>query len=223
MRPSTLTAAYLVVAEALLHCDDRDDVLVGGLQARLADDAPEIAACMRAFLESPASRSADEYVQTLELSPPCPLYLGAYLFEEPTSCRGVGISGRNEFMIELRGIYGHFGLGLGARELPDFVPLVADFLAISLERQELDRIGLRRMVIEQYVRPALGPMLERLIKHESIYARVLEAFRLALDADVAGLVATSAWSPPGGGATRRRSLPVARDGARSIRGKGVSR
>jgi nitrate reductase delta subunit len=134
-------------------------------------------------------------VRTIELSPPCPLYLGAHLFDEPTTCRNVGSSPRNGYMVELAAIYRHFGLELGARELPDYVPVVVDFLAASVELDDRDGIGLRRRLLERLVRPALAPLRDGLEKLESPYALLIAALERILELDLARLGDRPAWSP----------------------------
>src|SRR5690606_35699917 len=111
----------------------------------------EMLSLVDAFLASSSATDPDEYLTLLELAPPCPLYLGSYLFEEPNTCRGAGISGRNTYMLELKAIFRHFGLELTGAELADYLPLVAEFLAHSLEHSELDGIGLRRYLLERHV------------------------------------------------------------------------
>jgi nitrate reductase delta subunit len=140
----------------------------------------------------------DEYTQTLELAPPVPLYFGAYVFEEPSSCRGAGASGRNGYMIELGALYEHYGLGLAAheRELPDYVPAIVEFLALSLELPERDGIGLRRRLVEKYVQPGIAPLRKALQKYESVYDVLMEALEIALAEDLERLSEDPVWIPP---------------------------
>lgn len=215
--PATwLPSCYRLVAELLLHPEDRDASRVDGLLERLEDAPPEVAGPIGEFLAHPAAHAPDEYVQTLELAPPCPLYLGGYLFDEPTTCRGAGTSGRNAYMLELTGIYRHFGFELSARELPDYLPVMADFLWISLEHRARDRLGLRRRFVEQYVRPALAPLREKLDEYQSPYARLVTALQSAVDADLHAMGEEPAWRPPEPRTEARgRRLPVLDDAASS--------
>lgn len=174
-------AGYRIVAELFLYPDERDmapvaawrDALAGAPEARLLD----------AFLAHERAFDPEEYLDVLELAPPCPLYLGAYLFEEPASCRGAGMSGRNAYMLELKATYRHFGLEPDAGEMADFLPLLAEFLAMTTEDAANDAAGVRLRLLERMVAPALPEMRERLERYESPYAEVIDflAFLVADD------------------------------------------
>lgn len=196
MQGEWLSATYRLIGELLLHPDDRDVRRLNGLLRRFRQESLDELEPVREFLTHPGSSSKDEYVQTLELSPPCPLYLGAYLFDEPTTCRGVGVSGRNSYMLELVGVYRHFGFDLSGRELPDYLPALVDFLWISLERGDRDGIGLRRRLVEQYVHPGLKPLRAALAKYRSPYALLIEALERTVDQDIRLMGDAPAWRPP---------------------------
>lgn len=212
MRTSALTVSYEIIAELFLHPDERNESRVVALSRRLADVGSDGGALIKKFLADPGSKSCAEYVQTLELSPPCPLYLGAYLFDEPTSCRGAGTSGRNAYMLELSGLYRHFGFDLTGRELPDYLPAVVEFLGISLEHRARDRIGLRRRFLEHYVLPGLGPLREALAKYHSPYVLLVSALRSTVEEDLRRIGDAPAWEPPAPPPAERSgdrvSLPV---------------
>lgn len=209
MDPNVLTAGYRLIAELLLHPDERDEARIEPHRARLENAPVGVAEAISRFLAHPAAWSPDEYVQTIELAPPCPLYLGAYLFDEPTTCRGAGTSGRNAYMLELRGIYRHFGFDLSGRELSDYLPVVVDFLWISLEHRERDGIGLRRRFVEHYVRPGLSPLHRALTKYRSPYALLVSGLQGAVEEDLRQMEDAPAWKPPAdGSAARGRRLPV---------------
>ena len=208
MDPRWLAPSYQLIAELLLHPDDRNGVRISALLKRLETEPLTELEPVRRFLSDPAASSKDEYVQTVELSPPCPLYLGAYLFDEPTTCRGIGTSGRNAYMLELSGIYRHFGFELSGRELPDYLPAVVEFLGISLKRRARDRIGLRRRLVEGDVRPALPPLREGLLKYQSPYALLVEALESLVAEDIRRMGDAPAWQPPERSPDRGRRLPV---------------
>jgi len=158
----TLKELYTLLSE--LWCNpadvDPDDVkekaysLMDALE-RIDEEAPSKLA---RFLEQ-YPPSEEYYIETFELSPKCPLYLGSYLFDEPKTCAQAGVSERNDYMIDILGIYKHFGLGMVEKELPDFLPLMIEFLAItSTKRGD----GVRRKFIEDYMMPALEPMKKKL-------------------------------------------------------------
>ena len=196
MEKSWISSCYRIIGESLLHPDDRNAESLERRLKSLKSAPPSVQEALAEFMSSPNARSSTEYVTTLELSPPCPLYLGAYLFEEPTTCRDVGMSGRNNFMLELTGIYQHFGFELSGGELPDYLPAVVDFAGVSLEHSERDRIGLRRRFLEKNVRPGLDPLRKKLEKFESPYVLLVQALQETVDADLSQMEGTKAWEPP---------------------------
>lgn len=208
-------AGYRLIAELLLHPCERDEARTWSLVGELDGAPAAVTDEVTRFLEDSRGTAADEYVQTLELSPACPLYLGSYLFDEPTTCRGIGTSGRNRYMLELIAAYGHFGLELAGHELPDHLPTVAEFLALSRERADRDRIGLRRSLLERHVRLALAPLRARLHQYQSPYERLVAALEALVAEDVAAYGDTPAWAPPAppapAPAPDRVRLPVVRD------------
>jgi nitrate reductase delta subunit len=196
MNESWLSPCYQIVGELLLNPQDRDRQSIDSLQSQLGTMPAETRQPIDEFLSHPDAFAEDEYVPTLELSPPCPLYLGTYLFDEPTTCRDVGMSGRNAYMLELTGIYRHFGFDIAGGELADYLPMVVDFLWISLVHAKRDRIGLRRRFLEHYVRPSLEPLSNKLAKYESPYALLVAALRSAVAEDLRQMEDVPAWSPP---------------------------
>ncbi len=214
MERNQLASAYRVISELLLYPEDRDADRIEAEMARLADAPAELCAPLEAFLAAPASLATEEYVATLELAPLAPLYLGSYLFEEPNSCRGAGMSGRNGYMLELANIYRHFGVELAGGELADFAPVVVEFLGISLERGHDDRIGLRRYLVETLLSDGVEALLAALRKCESPYAYVVEALGVALGADVARMAGGPIWRPPA--EDERPPVPAAAAGATMI-------
>lgn len=207
---AALCNVYAAVGELLLPPAQRDRTALQAVIEQHAKRLPAIALKLRPLLDDPAAWSESEYVSTLELSPPCPLYLGAYLFGEPSSCRGAGFSERNGYMMELKRIYEHFGLLLDDQELPDFLPVLAEFLALSVDAtRQRDAWGLRRRLLEQLMLPALKPLVEQLQQYKSVYAAVIEALEAAIRIELQSLANIPAWKPPVMQRTRGRvSLPV---------------
>jgi nitrate reductase delta subunit len=195
MERTHLTTAYSLISELFLYPEDRDTTLVEAGMVRLGAVA-ELREPLEAFLAAPAATSAMEYVATLELAPPVPLYLGSYLYEEPQSCRGAAMSGRNGYMLELANIYRHFGVETTGGEMADFVPIIVEFLGISLERGDRDRIGLRRYLVETLLINGIESLLSALRKYESPYAHLAEALRVALTEDIARMADGPKWQPP---------------------------
>jgi nitrate reductase delta subunit len=194
--PTWLAASYRLIGELLLHPAERDDTTIQQALEIVRAGPASILTPIERFLEKPEAHSADEYVQTVELAPPCPLYLGHYLFDEPESCHSIGLSGRNEYMIELINIYKHFGFEMSNREMSDFLPVMVDFLGISLERPEFDRIGLRGWFLENFLQPGIVPLREKLEKYESPYAMLVESLEAALKEDAASLQDQPVWKRP---------------------------
>lgn len=191
-----LADTYTLIAELLIHPSEREDATIQRMLESVRAGPAAVLAPIERFLDDPVAHSADEYVQTVELAPPCPLYLGHYLFEEPESCQGVGLSGRNEYMIELKNVYKNFGFEMSNKELSDFLPVIVDFLGISLARPEMDRIGLRRWLLENLIVPGIEPMKEKLEKYQSPYALLVESLEAALQTDAEMLADQPAWKPP---------------------------
>ncbi len=214
MDRTQLSTAYSLISEMLLYPEQRDANRIEAGMARLADAPTELRAPLEAFLAAPASLGTEEYVATLELAPLAPLYLGSYLYEEPSSCRGAGMSGRNGYMLELANIYRHFGVELTGGELADFAPVVVEFLGISLERGDEDGIGLRRYLVETLLIDGVESLSSALRKCESPYAHVVEALGVALDADIALMSGGPIWRPPAGDDCPR--VPAAALGAAAI-------
>jgi len=212
MAHSDLTDGYKLIGELLLSPAERDPKRVSTLLESLRETLPEVVSKVTEFLAVPASHSSDEYLQTLELTPPCPLYLGSHLFDEPESCNGVGTSGRNPYMLELKGIYSHFGVEMTGGELPDFLPVMVDFLWISLDRGVQDGIGLRRRYLEEYVLRGLGPLSASLEKYSSAYALLVKALEITVQEDLHRLGDAPIWMPPPNGSEDAISLPVLAQG-----------
>lgn len=185
---------YELIAELLLNPEVRDPLWVEGALERVPQS--DLRELLDRFNVSPAAHNIDEYTQTLELTPPCPLYLGAHLYEEPNSCRGAGACDRNQYMIELGAIYAHFGLGVDARELTDFLPVMIDFLAASAKRSEMDGMGLRRRFVEHYLSPGLPTLRASMRKYESVYELVVEALEIAVEEDLERMAEDPVWLPP---------------------------
>lgn len=190
-----LATAYGVISELFLYPEDRDMARIDADILALGG-RPELLAPIDAFLAAPASVNVEEYVATLELTPLVPLYLGSYLFEEPGSCRGAGMSGRNGYMLELNNIYRHFGVEFSGREMSDFVPVVVEFLGLSLDRMDLDQIGLRRYFVETLLINALECLMSALRKAESPYQHLIEALRVALTEDITQMADGPIWQVP---------------------------
>ncbi len=203
-----LSAAYRLISELFLYPEDRDPARIEAEMAALAAAPEALREPLDDFLATPLAGSVEEYVATLELAPAVPLYLGSHLYDEPQSCRGAGMSGRNAYMLELANIYRHFGVELAGGELADFVPVMVEFLGVSLGRSDQDRIGLRRYFVETMVTTGLTSLLSALRRHESPYAHLVDALGVALAEDIAQMAGGPKWQPP----ADDDRLPVAASG-----------
>jgi nitrate reductase delta subunit len=177
-RTRLLQDAYALLAElwcnpAEMHADD-DGVKrrSGEVVARLASADRESAALIDRFLS--AEISEEEYIDLFELNPRCALYLGSHSYAEPETCAGAAVSDRNEYLIELAGIYRHFGQVPNGVELPDYLPLMVDFLALTCE-SNADPV--RQKFLQEYFIPFLEPLRKRLEELGTHYLWLLDALK----------------------------------------------
>ena len=130
----------------------------------LPQDGDEIIDLTLSFIEDLKSISPEYYVDLFELSPKCPLYISHYAHEDDMRKR--------RFMIEISQTYKSLGFNLIGGELPDFLPIVTEFLGLSLSRKSKDR---RIDFISKYISPWVHEMSIRLEKLESPYHKLLRA------------------------------------------------
>lgn len=177
-----LRDVYASMAE--LWCSPRDgdtEEVRGGAQEAitgLEGIDKEGAALLSQFLENPISE--EEYVELFELDPQCPLYLGSHVFEEPETCAQGAVSDRNGYMIELLGIYRHLGLTPNPTELPDYLPLVVEFLSLTAGSED----PIREKLIKEYILPYLPPIRSRLEKLKTPYLYLLDDLERVLRLDL---------------------------------------
>jgi len=131
----------------------------------------EAATLLSRFLAENAIAEED-YIDLFELDPECALYLGSHSYEEPKTCANAAVSDRNEYMIELIGIYRHFGQTPNGQELPDYLPLMVDFLALTVASKD---DSVRQKLIDEYLLPYLPPMRSRLKALETPYLYLFDA------------------------------------------------
>ena len=176
-----LRGVYAALAELWSNPQDIDAEELDGLGtealARLGTMDEEGSACIARFLQDPIPET--EYVDLFELNPRCPLYLGSHTFDEPETCSGAAMSDRNGYMLELNGIYKHFGMTPNG-ELGDYLPLMMDFLALSAESED----PIRDKFIREYVLPYLPPMRSKLEELRTPYLYLLDALERALKLDM---------------------------------------
>ncbi len=169
--------AYSLMAELWCSPPEEDAQRVGirrdaeKVVNRLESVDKESAKILSRFLEE-YTISEEDYVELFELDPQCALYLGAHTYEEPKTCATAAVSDRNDYMIELVGIYNHFGQKPNGQELPDYLPLMVDFLSLTTE-SKADPV--REKLINDYFLPFLSPMRKRLGELETPYLHLLDA------------------------------------------------
>ncbi|MEE8206733.1 MAG: nitrate reductase molybdenum cofactor assembly chaperone [Nitrospinaceae bacterium] len=147
---------------------------------RLEGIDKESAMLLSRFLRENAI-SEEDYIDLFELDPKCPLYLGSHTYDEPKTCANAAVSDRNGYMIELTGIYRHFGQMPNGKELPDYLPLMVDFLSLTTESKG-DPV--RDKLIEEYLLPFLPPMRSRLEGLETPYVYLLDALEKVINIEL---------------------------------------
>ncbi len=149
------------------------------LAKRLEAIDKESAGLLSRFLDEQEA-SQEDYVDLFELDPQCPLYLGSHSYDEPKTCAGAAVSDRNEYMIELVGIYRHFGRMPNGRELPDYLPLMVDFLAVTADAGD-DPI--RQKFVDDYFVPFMPPMRSRLEALKTPYLHLFDALQRIMEVE----------------------------------------
>jgi len=124
--------------------------------------------------------SEEAYVDLFELDPQCPLYLGHHRFDEPKTCAGAAVSDRNAYMIDLVGVYRHFGRAPNGKELPDYLPLMIDFLSMTTDAKD-DPI--RQKFVDEFFLPFLPPIRTRLEKLETPYLHLFDAMERVIEVE----------------------------------------
>ena len=176
-----LQSIYTVLAGLWSHPQDVDDEvsdLEGEALATWESIDLEGATLLARFLEERISET--EYVGLFELDPRCPPYLGSHSFDEPMTCAGAAISDRNGYMLDLLGIYKHFGMTPNGKELADYLPLMVEFLALTVESED----PIRNKLIGEYMIPYLPPMRSKLEGLKTPYLYLFDALERALKLDM---------------------------------------
>ncbi|MBI4659793.1 MAG: molecular chaperone TorD family protein [Verrucomicrobia bacterium] len=185
--------AYRFLSEVLLYPADRD-VQNLELHAEKAGRAvPESRDAIQSMMANPELDDCDTYLESFEIGAKCPLYLGHYLFEEPKSCSGAAVSRRNGYMIQLKNLYRHFGYEVQGRELPDYLPLMLDFLALSASHPAYKH---RRLLVKQFILPALPALSKALREASNVYAPIAAILGQLLHAELETLSAPPPTAEP---------------------------
>ena len=147
---------------------------------KLEDINKEAAILFRKFLEE-NTISDESYIDLFELDPKCSLYLGSHSYDEPKTCAGAGVSDRNKYMIELRAIYKHFEKIADEKELPDYLPLMIDFLSLTIESKN---DSVRGKFIKEYLLPFLPPVQSKLKELNTPYVYLIDALNKITNIDL---------------------------------------
>ena len=181
-KTQVLRDVYAALAELWSSPQDIDqekaDGLISEALARWESIDEAGPTCLSRFLQAPVPET--DYVDLFELDPRCPLYLGSHTLDEPTTCAGAATSDRNGYMLELGGIYKHFGMTLNGKELADYLPLMMEFLALSAESKD----PIRDKLIREYILPYLPPMRSKLEELKTPYLYLLDALERTLKFDL---------------------------------------
>ncbi len=160
-----LASAYLTTSILFADPEQMDKDSTNTQLTNLISDlnkvgAHEVATHFQAFHKKLWKITSDEHMFALEMTPSSPPYLGHYGFDAPKSCGEIGVSERNIYMIEVAAVYKHYGLQMEHGEMPDYLPAVCEFLAVSLAEKHPESRILRTGYIKSLVKPFL-PKLKK--------------------------------------------------------------
>lgn len=122
---------------------------------------------VHAFLDylehTPWEQLAQHYVATFDFSEQSTMDLTSLLCPDDRK--------RGQILATLKGIYSQAGLAVDSGELPDYLPMVLEFLSMADEEGSQEVLAI--------VRPGMEKLWEQLSKDCSPYAGVLEACLLS--------------------------------------------
>jgi len=151
-----------------------------GVIKKLENINKESAMLLRKFLEE-NTISDESYIDLFELDPQCALYLGSHKYDEPKMCANAAVSDRNKYMIELKAIYKHFRKIPDERELPDYLPLMIDFLSLTIESKN---DSVRGKFIKEYLLPFLPLIHSKLKELKTPYVYLIDALDKIINIDL---------------------------------------
>ena len=151
-----------------------------GVIKKLENIDKESAVLLRKFLEE-NTISDESYIDLFELDPQCALYLGSHKYDEPKMCANAAVSDRNKYMIELKAIYKHFRKIPDERELPDYLPLMIDFLSLTIESKN---DSVRGKFIKEYLLPFLPLIHSKLKELKTPYVYLIDALNKIINIDL---------------------------------------
>ena len=151
-----------------------------GVIKKLENIDKESAVLLRKFLEE-NTISDESYIDLFELDPQCALYLGSHKYDEPKMCANAAVSDRNKYMIELKAIYKHFRKIPDEKELPDYLPLMIDFLSLTIELKD---DSVRGKFIKEYLLPFLPLIHSKLKELKTPYVYLIDVLNKIINIDL---------------------------------------
>ena len=151
-----------------------------GVIKKLENIDKESATLLRKFLEE-NTISDESYIDLFELDPQCALYLGSHKYDEPKMCANAAVSDRNKYMIELKAIYKHFRKIPDEKELPDYLPLMIDFLSLTIESKN---DSVRGKFIKEYLLPFLPLIHSKLKELKTPYVYLIDVLNKIINIDL---------------------------------------
>ena len=161
---SYLLASVLFISPSQMDEESTNTRIINLCESLKEAGRSDIAEHFEMFHQKLWSISEEDHLFTLEMTPTAPPYLGYYGFDAPKSCGEIGTSERNMYMIEIAGVYKHYGIKMEHGEMPDYFPAVCEFLAISLAETDPKSRNLRRGFINSMVKPHLPKFSHKLNK-----------------------------------------------------------
>jgi len=122
---------------------------------------------------NPWEQLTQQYVATFDFSEQSNMDLTSLLYPDDRK--------RGPLLATLKGIYQQAGLDMNSRELPDYLPMILEFLSVSDQAASKEVLGI--------VRPGMEKLCQQLVKDNNPYRGVLAACLL---------VTVGTMSPEGG-------------------------
>jgi len=116
----------------------------------------------------------ERYVEFFDMGGHCSLYLSSYT--------GFPEEKKRFYYVQMKQYYRLFGLKLRVRELPDYLPIVAEFLYHSKRKEKLKRE--RTSFIERYVMPYLDKLFFCLKNNNNPYYKLVFVLKEQLTKEV---------------------------------------
>jgi|GEM_PF-1683474 len=129
------------------------------------------------FREASGVDLEEHRVEMFELAPRCPPYGGYYALGEDSRERGW-------YMHQILTYYKAFGLAADVRrELPDYLPVMLEFLGATYAVDDLGRRTMRRDFYRRFIKPWLGRFSQCVERAGSPYRHLVAALRQLLELD----------------------------------------